>query len=57
MAGMDMKIRKKVLKIKENTGKIKKKKIKEEPNWTYILKEPYCMIRTYKGLELKKKGK
>jgi hypothetical protein len=42
------------MKFKENIGKIKKKKVKIEPNWTHILKEPYCMIRTYRGLELKK---
>jgi hypothetical protein len=47
-----MKIREKVLKIKENIGKFNKKKVKREPNWTHILKEPYCMTRTSRGLKL-----
>jgi hypothetical protein len=47
-----MKIREKYRKFKENIGKLKKKKIKEEPGWTHILKEPYCMTRTSRGLKL-----
>jgi hypothetical protein len=46
------KIRKKGMKIKENIGKIKKKKVKREPNWQHILKEPYCMTKTSRGLKL-----
>jgi len=45
------------MKSKKNTGKIKKKEVKEEPNWKHILKEPYYMTRTYRGLELKKRVK
>jgi hypothetical protein len=45
------------MKSKENTGKLKKKIEKEEPNWKHILKEPYYMTRTYRGLELKKRVK
>jgi hypothetical protein len=49
-----MKIREKVLKFKENMGKLKKKKQKIEPNWTHVLKEPYCMTRCSRGLRLEK---
>jgi hypothetical protein len=49
-----MKIREKVLKNEENMGKLKKKKVIREPNWQHVLKEPYYMTRTYRGLELKK---
>jgi hypothetical protein len=47
-----MKIKENYEKFKENIGKIKKKKVKIEPNWTHILKEPYCMTRTSRGLKL-----
>ena len=52
MAKMDMKIREKYRKFKENIGKLKKKNVKIEPCWTHILKEPYCMTRTSRGLKL-----
>lgn len=45
------------MKSKENTGKRKKRVEKEDLNWKHVLKEPYCMIRTYGGLALKKKVK
>jgi hypothetical protein len=49
-----MKIREKVRKIKENMGKLKKKKVIIEPNWQHVLKEPYYMTRTYRGLKVEK---
>lgn len=52
-----MKISKKLREFKEKIGKLKKKKVKEEPNWTYILEEPYCMTRSSRGLKLEKKVK
>lgn len=45
------------MKIKENTGKIKKKRAEIDPNWKHVLKEPYCMIRTYRGLRIGKRVK
>ena len=47
-----MKIREKYRKFKENIGKFNKKKVKEEQGWQHILEEPYCMIRTSRGLKL-----
>ncbi len=52
-----MKIRKKLREFKENIGKLKKKKLKEEPGWKHILEEPYCMTRSSRGLKLEKKVK
>ena len=52
-----MKIREKVRKIKENMGKLKKKKVIIEPNWQHVLKEPYYMTRTYRGLKVEKRVK
>ena len=45
------------MKSKENTGKGKKKNADIDPNWKHILKEPYCMIRTYRGLRIGKRSK
>ena len=45
------------MKSKEKYRKKKEKKEKEEPNWHHVLKEPYYMTRTYRGLELKKRVK
>lgn len=45
------------MKSKENNGKGKKKKADIDPNWKHILKEPYCMIRTYRGLMVGKRVK
>ena len=45
------------MKSKEKYRKEKEKKEKEELGWKHILKEPYCMIRTYRGLELIKRPK
>ena len=44
----------KYMKIEKKIKNLKKKNVIREPNWTHILKEPYCMVRTYRGLELKK---
>jgi hypothetical protein len=52
-----MKIREKVRKIKEKYGKKKEKEEKEEQGWQHILKEPYYMTRSYRGLEVKKRVK
>ena len=52
-----MKIRENYRKFKENIGKLKKKKIKEEPGWRHILEEPYCMTRSSRGLKVEKIGK
>jgi hypothetical protein len=49
-----MKIREKVLKNEEKIEKLKKKKVIIEPNWQHILKEPYYMTRTYRGLKVEK---
>ena len=57
MAGLDIKIRDFTMKIRKNTGKEKKKRADIDPNWSHILKEPYCMIKTYRGLRIGKKGK
>jgi len=40
------------MKIWKKIKNLKKKKQIIEPNWTHVLKEPYCMIRTYRGLKL-----
>ena len=45
------------MKTKEKYRKNKEKKEKEEPNWKHVLKEPYYMTRTYRGLEVKKRVK
>jgi len=45
------------VKNKEKIQKNKKKIAKIDPNWSHILQEPYCMIRTYRGLVLVKKKK
>ena len=45
------------MKSEKKYGKEKEKKEKEEPNWQCILKEPYYMTRTYRGLEVKKRVK
>ena len=45
------------MKIKEKLRKIKENKLKAEPGWKHVLKEPYCMIRTYRGLKLVKRPK
>lgn len=46
-----LKTAQKLLKTAQKSLKIKKKKQIIEPNWGHILKEPYCMIRTYRGLK------
>ena len=43
--------------FKEKYGKKKENKQKEELNWQHILKEPYYITRTYRGLEVKKRRK
>ena len=45
------------MKSKENIGKGKKRVQKEELNWKHILKEPYYMTRSYRGLMVKKRVK
>lgn len=45
------------MKIKEKLRKLKENRLKSEPNWNHILKEPYCMIRSYGGLKLVKRPK
>lgn len=45
------------MKSKEKYRKNKEKIEKEELGWKHILKEPYYMTRTYRGLELKKRVK
>jgi len=45
------------MKSKEKYRKIKKKIADIEPGWDHILKEPYCMIRTYRGLMIGKRVK
>lgn len=45
------------MKSKEKYRKIKKKRAEIEPGWKHILKEPYCMIRTYRGLMIGKMSK
>jgi len=45
------------MKFKENIGKEKKKIDKIELNWQHVLKEPYYMTRTYRGLMIKKRKK
>ena len=45
------------MKSKEKYRKKKEKIEKEEPGWRHVLKEPYYMTRTYRGLELKKRVK
>jgi hypothetical protein len=45
------------MKIIKKIKNLKKKKLIREPNWTHILKKPYCMIRTYRGLKLIKELK
>jgi hypothetical protein len=45
------------MKIKEKLRKVKENKVKEDPNWTHILREPYCMIKTYRGLKLVRRPK
>ena len=47
-----LKTAQKLLKSAKKSLKIKKKKQIIEPNWTHVLKEPFCMIRTYRGLKL-----
>jgi hypothetical protein len=42
------------MKIEKKIKNLKKKNVIREPNWQHILKEPYYMTRTYRGLELKK---
>jgi hypothetical protein len=49
-----MKIREKYRKFKENIGKFNKKKVKIELGWKHILKEPYCMTRSSRGLKVEK---
>jgi hypothetical protein len=42
------------MKFKEKYGKKKEKKEKEEPNWQHVLREPYYITRTYRGLKVEK---
>ena len=45
------------MKSKEKPRKINKKGAEIDPNWNHILQEPYCMIRTYRGLRIGKRSK
>jgi hypothetical protein len=40
------------MKIWKKIKNLKKKKQIRELNWQHVLKEPYCMIRSYRGLKL-----
>jgi len=45
------------MKIWKKIKNLKKKKQIKEPNWQHILKEPYCMTKTSRGLKLIKELK